>query len=1078
MAVLLLDGMARCDIMARMKQSLTYRDALKILGVEKSGVVKLLDTVATAGLTAWAAGAWAAGADVSTPVTVLELKNEIVRYGHEAVRRVREWRSGLSRFDRSERLIAAHSVLVISAYFEALGETSLPVPIEQLELPGPGKVALATGAGTAPEGYAEMIELLVREPLPSPEAHIPFPETRQRIADCHARLSGRLLSYVLTSSLRNEIEPGRRQRLQNVIEREMIEFVPRRALEIYDDGYRTLAGENTEFLIWAGMTELHALGAGLAEVAALLQTVATRRPGDRALGHLLRQYRAVLAEPIIGTAPATEGVVLPCLADAYLDPICKVSEVVPGDSPAQAEWWQMQRTLPSTAGFLAGYVTSPRAAQFPLVVLGEPGCGKSKLTEVLAARLAEHDFVPVRVELRSVAAESLIVEQIEQAIYRGPGDRASWHDLLEAAQGAQPVVLLDGFDELVQATAINRYDYLEQVRDFQHVQAQIGHPVVVIVTSRTIMADHARFPVGSLALQIQPFSDEQVERWLTIWSSANEAALTQRGLRPLPATIALQHRELAAQPLLLMMLAIYDAGSNALQRATGRLSRAALYESLLTDFAFREVLKSASNRALPAGAVHDLAERELQRLAIVALAIFARGRQSVSESELNRDLPVLFPEQLELAEEASALSPAQHVAGRFFFIHRSEARAHDERARHYEFLHATFAEFLVARLIVRALRELAAIHQMLRRGITASGQVDDGFLYAALSFTCLTASAPTVDFVRELFGQLTPEDTAAIRDLIPELLSSSVYPHPSRSFQNYEPARLSVLRRLAAYSANLVLTMVLLAGTVNAGELFGAWTAASRWSEYGHLWRGMLTIAEWRGLLHAIRVQISRAGELTDITLAVGDGSPVSPTDSIVVTELVPWHETTAFDVLLSAIGVTSYEASIPSATHAGRAFRDAAFTPSWHNSLLLLLAIPFIRATGGDVRRQHEDGTFFLPGYLLALLDFALDAEPEERAALYRHCAAFMSGHAELRDQLLLRLRQDAWKLPPEVFVELLMAVNKAQQGTPEFLDHWQKLVSQQAARTIETANALRRATIGAETGGHSNETGASPIP
>lgn len=172
--------------MARMKESLTYRDALKILGAEKSGVVKLLDNVSTAGLAAWAAAAWAAGADAQTPISVLELKNEIVRYGHEVVRRVRERRSGLSRFDRSERLLAAHSVLVVSAYFEALGEASLPVPIDRLELRGSGKVALATGSGAAPAGYAEMIELLIREPLPSPESHIPFAETRQKIADCHA----------------------------------------------------------------------------------------------------------------------------------------------------------------------------------------------------------------------------------------------------------------------------------------------------------------------------------------------------------------------------------------------------------------------------------------------------------------------------------------------------------------------------------------------------------------------------------------------------------------------------------------------------------------------------------------------------------------------------------------------------------------------------------------------------------------------------------------------------------------------------------------------------------------------------
>lgn len=840
----------------------------------------------------------------------------------------------------------------------------------------------------------------------------------------------------------------------------MIELVPRRALEIYDAGYRALAGDNAEFLIWAGLTELHALSSGLAQVGSLLKEVAVWRPGDRPLSHLLRQYQAVLAEPIIGTAQASEGVILPPVAEAYLDPICKVGEVGPGDSPASAEWWQGQRTLPSVAGFLAGYLTSPRAARSPLVVLGEPGCGKSKLTEVLAARLAEGDFLPVRVELRDVGAESIIVEQIEQAIYRGLGERTGWHDLIESAHGAQPVVLLDGFDELVQATAINRYDYLEQVRDFQQRQAQIGHPVAVIVTTRTIMADHARFPTGSLALQIQPFTDEQVGRWVMIWNSFNEAGLTERGLRPLPAATALQHRDLAAQPLLLMMLAIYDAGSNALQRATGRLSQAALYESLFADFASREVLKSASNRALPADTLQGLIERELQRLAIVALAMFARGRQSVSESELNRDLPVLFPEQLEPAEDAGALGPAQRVTGRFFFIHRSEARAHDERTRHYEFLHATFAEFLVARLTVRALRELAAIRQMIRQGVTASGQADDGFLHSALSFTCLTASVPTVDFVRELLSRLTPHDSAAIREMVPELLANSLYPHTSRSFQNYEPVRISVPRRLAVYSANLVLTMVLLAGAVNAAELFGTWDAAIRWREYGHLWRGMLTIPEWRGLLDAIRVKVRRVGELTDITLTSGVGSPVSPTDSIVVTEMVPWHDTTSFDVLISD-AFTSYEASILAATHAGRAFREAAFAPSWHNNMLLLLAIPSIRAIGGDVRRERDDDTLFLPGYLLALLDFTLDAEPEERVALYRRCADLMHSHPDLREQLLLRLRQDAWRIPPDVFVELLTTASNTEvhANSVEFLKKWNKELDHQITRIVDAASALRRA-------------------
>ena len=93
------------------------------------------------------------------------------------------------------------------------------------------------------------------------------------------------------------------------------------------------------------------------------------------------------------------------------------------------------------------------------------------------------------------------------------------------------------------------------------------------------------------------------------------------------------------------MLAIFDAADNGLQRADTRISRAELYERLLTEFALREIRKSSRNRSLSTARQRELAERELQRLAVVALAMFARGRQSASDAELNRDLPILFPEE-------------------------------------------------------------------------------------------------------------------------------------------------------------------------------------------------------------------------------------------------------------------------------------------------------------------------------------------------------------------------------------------------------------------------------------------------
>ena len=986
----------------------------------------LLDAAATGGLGAWAAASMLAGTDATIALGLLQLKDEVVGSGRQVMRRVSEWRSGLSRFGRSERLFAAHAVLVVSSYFEALGAAQLPVPAFRLVFTAAEQVSLAAGRQTLPGGYAGMIELLAREPLPLPDSSSSFGVVCGRLGDCYRRMSDRVLEFVAGLPVWAELDSGRRQHTEDALR-----DLPAQAVAVYEAAYRDLAVDNREFAIWAGLTELRAIGSGLSGMEDLLAEITARRPGDRPLAHLLASYRAALEEPVLTGAQADGSVVFPSLAEAYLTPHCRIGEVRPGDDPAAAEWWDQQPAVPDLEVFLTGYLTSLRAVRWPLVVLGEPGSGKSKLTEVLAARLADGDFLPVRVELRDVAAESMILEQIEQAVYRGPGERVSWHDLLEASGGAQPVVLLDGFDELVQASALNRYDYLEQVRDFQRRQAQIGHPVAVIVTSRTVVADHTRFPAGTLALQLQPFTDEQVRRWLDIWARSNSQALAARGLRPLPAETALAHPELAAQPLLLMLLAIYDATRNALQRSDTRLGRAGLYEGLFGDFAQREVAKSLQNRAMPASQQHELAERELQRLAITAIAMFSRGRQDVTEAELNRDLSVLFPDDPgadPASGAAPALTSAQRATGRFFFIHKSQARPHDELARSYEFLHSTFGEFLVARLTTRVLRDLTAMREVIRQGMTpGTGQLNDGFLYATLSFSCLAGRVPIMDFLRELLGKIPGDERSRCQELLAELLAGSLYPHPNRSFHDYEPARYPVPRRLAAYSANLVLILVLLTGTITASQLIGAEDAATRLREYGYLWRGMFTSTEWHATVDAIRARVNRDNGPVDIELTAEDGSPVSPADSIVVSPSVPGDRATEYDVLLTPGDPISFDASIRPASLAGRAYRDAAFIPSWHASMLLLQAVPAIRATGDEVRRE-TDGTLTLPGYLLAQLDFTKEAAPEERAALYQHSLDTTARLPDIARQILLRLREDATRFPPATVISLLRAAARTE--------------------------------------------------
>jgi hypothetical protein len=60
--------------------------------------------------------------------------------------------------------------------------------------------------------------------------------------------------------------------------------------------------------------------------------------------------------------------------------------------------------------------------------------------------------------------------------------------------------------------------------------------------------------------------------------------------------------------------------------------------------------------------------------------------------------------------------------------------------------------------------------------------LDDGFLYAILSFSCLAGRGPVIDFLRELLMRERAGDRAEYQAMLSELLAASLYPHPNRSF--------------------------------------------------------------------------------------------------------------------------------------------------------------------------------------------------------------------------------------------------------------------------------------------------------
>jgi len=653
----------------------------------------------------------ASAAGAGFALSLFDPKSELARLSGELVSGLAERLRGVSRLGRSERLAAAHAVIVLTAYFEFLREASLPFDVKELKLTGAGQVAVATGGAAGAARLRTLADALLRADVPMPAAQRPYELTLETVNGFYQHLSDEVSRFVTGLALWDRLNDTRRQQFRDTVCRD----VPARAVARYEELFRRLATDFPEVAFWANLVdhqatraEIRQVNIGLAGVEQVLADISTGRVPDERRLALARAYQAALHRPILSSGEVPEGLRIPLLAEAYVNPGFRTVQVQTTERLAEERWWNEHPVRDDIEGFFLGYLTAPQATEAPLLVLGQPGSGKSVLTQVLAARLPPSEFLALRVVLREVPADADLQAQIEHAIRAATGESMPWAALARSAGDALPVALLDGFDELLQATGVSQSDYLEKIADFQRREADQGRPVIVLVTSRTAVADRARAVAGMVAVRLEPFRDNQIAQWLAVWNAANASGLAARGLHPLPVESVLAHAELACQPLLLLMLALYDADGNPLQREDAILGQAELYERLLTRFAEREVRKTST--ALSAAQFAQAVDQELFRLSVVAFAMFNRGRQWVTEAELDADLPALLGEQGNRQRSTpglrAELTAAEVVIGRFFFVHEAQAIRDSTRLKTYEFLHTTFAEYLIGRLVTRELDDL------------------------------------------------------------------------------------------------------------------------------------------------------------------------------------------------------------------------------------------------------------------------------------------------------------------------------------------------------------------------------------
>ncbi|GIM89838.1 NACHT domain-containing protein [Paractinoplanes toevensis] len=842
-----------------MGRTLGYNDAVRTLGGDAAKLQRLVDTLVGTGMLALVG-------PFRDVLGWFDAKAELSRITERLITGLVENRQSLSRFERTERLHAAHVILAATAFFEIMAEAELPVDTADLVLTADEQQTLTIRAAGLPGA-----------PVPGPAES--YEDFRARLLDCYRSMAAVVMEFGNGLAIWERMDAS-------VLDRTRVALtdLAEPAVGRFESLLGRLAAEFPEVAFWASVREQTAIHARLRDVTTaltalgeVLETIAVGRAPDARRSGLARGYSAALDRPVAETGEVPAGLRLPTLGEAFVPQSYRTAEVT-GQTPLNREdWWESQPVRDNLLAFLAGRLISPDLSTAPMLVLGQPGSGKSVLARILAARLPANDFLSVLVPLRSVHAVADVQEQIEQAIRKETGERLDWPALVRSADNAIPVVILDGFDELLQATGVSQTDYLLRVAAFQRREADQGRPVAVIVTSRTSVADRAQTPEGSVAIRLEPFDRSRVGTWLDTWNRTNAEHFQRGTATALNLETAMRYPQLAGQPLLLLMLAIYDAEGGSL-RSAGTLRQDELYERLLERFARREVDKRSAG--LPIRERDQLVEAELRKLSVVAFSMFNRGAQWVTEDELDADLRALPGTVGPNAASTAAgglrapIRAAELALGSFFFVYRARATRDDDVLFAYEFLHATFGEFLVARLIHRVIRDMVA-RERATTFITGAAN-EDGLLHALLSFAPLAARRQVVAFAYWMTSDLAATDRVDWADLLVRLFDGAQQPRLPDIFDAYAPRSLTVPARVAAHTSNLLI-LTLCSADIVASRLVGTDDEADSqgmqtirlWHELALLWHSQGGTSGWVGLLDLVQVDRIRRGRRRDVALSL-----------------------------------------------------------------------------------------------------------------------------------------------------------------------------------------------------------------
>jgi hypothetical protein len=263
---------------------LSYGDAVRLLGGKDSRIVTALDKIT---------GGVLLGAAIGVPALLgwFEARAEFARLCQDLVKGFAEHRSGLSRYSRTQQLQAAHGVLVVTAYFEALAEADLPFRFGALELTKAEQVSVADDGSSLGAGLASLMDAfldLTQGTLPEPQE--PYESLLESLEEgYYPHLSEVLEKFTRGLAVWEQLSETDQDRFSRALE-----SVPARARSRYEELFRRLVVDFPEIACWPSLrdhqatrAEVRSLGIALTDLERLLTEIST--------GRLPSEQRAALA---------------------------------------------------------------------------------------------------------------------------------------------------------------------------------------------------------------------------------------------------------------------------------------------------------------------------------------------------------------------------------------------------------------------------------------------------------------------------------------------------------------------------------------------------------------------------------------------------------------------------------------------------------------------------------------------------------------------------------------------------------------------------------------------------------------